>query len=242
MRGTPATTTQAKEEENIKNTVTGKGLDGIVEEVKKRTGASQFIRGKHSSLDPFDLGLENYGANQVTYNAALHPSAYDSDVQDGEASRGGTQNHASVSQYVHVPPTLYSTISYQPPMVSAHSSPELLSQLRLPPTSNPHTTSSSPSPYHTELLADLEPVQRSGSAPQFPAIQHPPSPPARTEYFAVSDVRSEETASQVTGAKTSLRSTRSSKRKYDAASKVSAEGGQKNEGLAGAAKKSRTRA
>lgn len=33
--------------------VTGKGLDVIIEAVKRRTGASQFLRGKHSSLDPF---------------------------------------------------------------------------------------------------------------------------------------------------------------------------------------------
>ncbi|KAF9246281.1 hypothetical protein BU15DRAFT_39608, partial [Melanogaster broomeanus] len=33
--------------------VTGKGLDNIIEEVKKRTGLSPFLRGKHSSLDPF---------------------------------------------------------------------------------------------------------------------------------------------------------------------------------------------
>ncbi|KAI6118801.1 hypothetical protein EV401DRAFT_2057499 [Pisolithus croceorrhizus] len=34
-------------------TVTGKGLDIIIEQVKKRTGLSPFLRGKHSSLDPF---------------------------------------------------------------------------------------------------------------------------------------------------------------------------------------------
>lgn len=33
--------------------VTGKGLDIIIEQVKKRTGLSPFLRGKHSSLDPF---------------------------------------------------------------------------------------------------------------------------------------------------------------------------------------------
>ncbi|KAF8447699.1 hypothetical protein L210DRAFT_3347916, partial [Boletus edulis BED1] len=33
--------------------VTGKGLDIIIEDVKKRTGLSPFLRGKHSSLDPF---------------------------------------------------------------------------------------------------------------------------------------------------------------------------------------------
>ena len=35
--------------------ITGKGLDAIVEEVKVRTGASPFIRGKHSCLDPFTI-------------------------------------------------------------------------------------------------------------------------------------------------------------------------------------------
>ncbi|KAG8819173.1 pre-mRNA-splicing factor cwc22 [Serendipita sp. 399] len=35
--------------------VTGKGLDIIIDEVKERTGASPFIHGKHSSLDPFTV-------------------------------------------------------------------------------------------------------------------------------------------------------------------------------------------
>lgn len=35
--------------------VTGKGLDFIIDEVKERTGASPFIHGKHSSLDPFSI-------------------------------------------------------------------------------------------------------------------------------------------------------------------------------------------
>jgi hypothetical protein len=35
--------------------VTGKGLDFIIDEVKERTGASPFIHGKHSSLDPFTI-------------------------------------------------------------------------------------------------------------------------------------------------------------------------------------------
>ncbi len=33
--------------------VTGKGLDALIEAVKRRTGASPFLRGKHASLDPF---------------------------------------------------------------------------------------------------------------------------------------------------------------------------------------------
>ena len=40
-------------EEWVRTYVTGKGLDVIIDEVKKRTGVSPFLRGKHSSLDPF---------------------------------------------------------------------------------------------------------------------------------------------------------------------------------------------
>lgn len=43
------------EEEWLDMYVTGKGLDSIIEEVKRRTGASQFLRGRHSSLDPFNV-------------------------------------------------------------------------------------------------------------------------------------------------------------------------------------------
>ncbi|TCD68901.1 hypothetical protein EIP91_009451 [Steccherinum ochraceum] len=42
----------------VKTFVTGKGLDVIIDEVKKRCGVSQFLRGKHSSLDPFGASLD----------------------------------------------------------------------------------------------------------------------------------------------------------------------------------------
>jgi hypothetical protein len=38
---------------------TGKGLDGVITQVKRRTGASQFLRGRQSSLDPFGAYLES---------------------------------------------------------------------------------------------------------------------------------------------------------------------------------------
>lgn len=40
-------------EDWVRMYVTGKGLDVIIDDVKKRTGVSPFLRGKHSSLDPF---------------------------------------------------------------------------------------------------------------------------------------------------------------------------------------------
>ena len=37
---------------------TGKGLDGAIADVKKRTGASQFLRGRQSSLDAFGSNFD----------------------------------------------------------------------------------------------------------------------------------------------------------------------------------------
>jgi hypothetical protein len=45
--------------------VTGKGLDAIVDEVKKRTGKSQFLRGKHSSLDPYGTAVAQLDPEQI---------------------------------------------------------------------------------------------------------------------------------------------------------------------------------
>jgi hypothetical protein len=39
--------------EPLEPNVTGKGLDALIDAVKRRTGASPFLRGKHASLDPF---------------------------------------------------------------------------------------------------------------------------------------------------------------------------------------------
>jgi hypothetical protein len=63
--------------------VTGKGLDLIIDEVKERTGASPFIHGKHSSLDPFTV-IDNLpdgtpvdpSAPWVDFNAASASTHY----------------------------------------------------------------------------------------------------------------------------------------------------------------------
>ncbi|KAA1469524.1 hypothetical protein DENSPDRAFT_609686 [Dentipellis sp. KUC8613] len=47
--------------------VTGKGLDQLIDSVKRRTGASPFLRGKHASLDPF-------GAKGVDKDAVHAPT------------------------------------------------------------------------------------------------------------------------------------------------------------------------
>ncbi|TDL24803.1 hypothetical protein BD410DRAFT_851120 [Rickenella mellea] len=92
--------------------VTGKGLDAIIDEVKKRTGASQFIRGKHSSLDPFGA-MQNDG---------------DSDSQELQGSPAVFMPTFQAQMYRHSPPpppgppfraaTARSGPSYLPPAVA----------------------------------------------------------------------------------------------------------------------------
>ena len=60
------------EEEWLDMYVTGKGLDSIIEEVKRRTGASQFLRGRHSSLDPFSVSP--HAGPSATLAAGTHLS------------------------------------------------------------------------------------------------------------------------------------------------------------------------
>lgn len=68
-------------EEWVRTYVTGKGLDVIIDEVKKRTGVSPFLRGKHSSLDPFgtvsvDADAENGGRKAVVYMPTFQAEKY----------------------------------------------------------------------------------------------------------------------------------------------------------------------
>lgn len=51
--------------------VTGKGLDNVIDGVKKRSGANQFLRGKRSSLDPF--GTNSTESDRVTYTERSAP-------------------------------------------------------------------------------------------------------------------------------------------------------------------------
>jgi hypothetical protein len=61
--------------------ITGKGLDTIIEEVKKHTGKSPFLRGKHCSLDPFGSPPDQEGRSDMVavaqvFNASFQAVAY----------------------------------------------------------------------------------------------------------------------------------------------------------------------
>lgn len=51
--------TETERRLRVARSFTGKGLDGVITQVKRRTGASQFLRGRQSSLDPFGAYLES---------------------------------------------------------------------------------------------------------------------------------------------------------------------------------------
>ncbi|THG99179.1 hypothetical protein EW026_g3126 [Hermanssonia centrifuga] len=67
-------------EDWVRMYVTGKGLDVIIDEVKKRTGVSPFLRGKHSSLDPFGTanveGEPESGKKAVVYMPTFQAEKY----------------------------------------------------------------------------------------------------------------------------------------------------------------------
>ncbi|EKM55609.1 uncharacterized protein PHACADRAFT_256342 [Phanerochaete carnosa HHB-10118-sp] len=68
-------------EEWVRTYVTGKGLDVIIDEVKKQTGVSPFLRGKHSSLDPFgtvsiDADADGGGRKAIVYMPTFQAEKY----------------------------------------------------------------------------------------------------------------------------------------------------------------------
>lgn len=98
-------------EDDLVQGITGKGLDIIIDEVKKRSGASQFLRGKHSSLDPFGTvcleSSENGGAyvsapvymptfQAMEYTHTLPPSSTPRpETKRKQKGRGKTKTHGN---------------------------------------------------------------------------------------------------------------------------------------------------
>lgn len=73
-------------EDWVRMYVTGKGLDVIIDEVKKRTGVSPFLRGKHSSLDPFGSSSgdaeHEHGKKAVVYMPTFQAEKYVHEVPE----------------------------------------------------------------------------------------------------------------------------------------------------------------
>ncbi|QRV86242.1 hypothetical protein RhiJN_14260 [Ceratobasidium sp. AG-Ba] len=100
--------------------VTGKGLDAIVDDVKKRTGASQFLRGKHSSLDPF---------------STISPGADSSSDDADDVTQSPVTPHMGVST------SAYSLLC-SPPLHSPHGLPSDTYSPVSPTCSSPCSTAS----------------------------------------------------------------------------------------------------
>jgi len=74
-------------EEWIRLYVTGKGLDVIIDEVKKRSGVSPFLRGKHSSLDPFGTASLDADAQAAGNRAAVYMPTFQAEKYVHEVPR-----------------------------------------------------------------------------------------------------------------------------------------------------------
>jgi hypothetical protein len=142
--------------------MTGKGLDVIIDEAKKRTGASQFLRGKHSSLDPFGaIYVEDENGAEVsapvfmpTFQAVEYGHSVSSSSAEQPEKKSGKgkikqKTPRSVSGRGHEPqatldvdppvPYLSSTVSASrgvsaPPMLASQELVPLT--LTAPPTNN----------------------------------------------------------------------------------------------------------
>jgi hypothetical protein len=73
----------------VARSFTGKGLDGLIAEIKKRTGASQFLRGRQSSLDPFGAHFEHDGSSYDPNWPVVMPSVHGKQTH----SRNSSDNH-----------------------------------------------------------------------------------------------------------------------------------------------------
>lgn len=93
--------------------VTGKGLDAIIEAVKKRTGASQFLRGKHSSLDPFGSLAQDV---ELDENGVQRPQAVYMPTFQAQMYRHSPPPLHTVPANEHQPPALHSPRDCSPPL------------------------------------------------------------------------------------------------------------------------------
>ncbi len=112
----PSDSEESDAEEWARLYVTGKGLDVIIDEVKKRTDVSPFLRGKHSSLDPFGTtNGDGTGDNKVAvYMPTFQAEKYVHEVPVGSTSAkaSDTEGKKSVKRKVMSPaPTSESNAS-----------------------------------------------------------------------------------------------------------------------------------
>jgi hypothetical protein len=76
-----STSVDPRPEKDLYLDITGKGLDTVIEEVKKQTGKSPFLRGRHCSLDPFGSPPDREGQSDIVaaarvFNASFQAVAY----------------------------------------------------------------------------------------------------------------------------------------------------------------------
>jgi hypothetical protein len=156
----------------VARSFTGKGLDGMIADIKKRTGASQFLRGRQSSLDPFGAHLETGAAAYDPNWPVIMPSEH--------------------GKHMHMHSRTTSTDSYD----FNRSSTSLLGDFTQP--SSVHSSPSGPSRF-SELKNGRRrhTFQSSLSSQDFDFIRTPPRTPSWSSY----DSGSPHSGSSTTGGK-----------------------------------------
>ncbi|KIM87010.1 hypothetical protein PILCRDRAFT_86138 [Piloderma croceum F 1598] len=191
--------------------MTGKGLDVIIDEAKKRTGASQFLRGKHSSLDPFGaIYMEDENGAEVsapvfmpTFQAVEYSHSMPSSnaEQPGKKSGKGKikqKTPRSVSGRRHEPQATHDVEPSVPHLSSTVSAsrgvsapPMLASQELVPPTfTAPPTNTDVMSLSHTVAVTSVQQNTQTHNRSQQHASKDAEHI-SRRKLFPVSDSRSE---------------------------------------------------
>ncbi|KAI0341579.1 hypothetical protein BDW22DRAFT_1429712 [Trametopsis cervina] len=156
-------------EEWVRLYITGKGLDVIIDDVKKRTGVSPFLRGKHSSLDPFGTATAaeggGPGSRVAVYMPTFQAEKYVHEIippesspqSEGSETRPASTKKSGKRKVMSPEPTPVSE-SEESSVASSSSPPtwpdgwtaEDLARFTAPMTTQTPSSSSTPPPYTPE--------------------------------------------------------------------------------------------
>jgi hypothetical protein len=189
----------------------GKGLDIIINEAKKRTGASQFLRGKHSSLDPFGaIYKEDENGAEVsapmfapTFQAVEYSHSVPPPNAGSQRAKTKQKSHAEPEMGVDGGSRPQATLSSNPTLphvsLTVSDSQGLSASLQhrrqapIPPTfattrTNPNAMSRS---HRTVSMTNAQQNTQAHSRDQGRAVNEAEHPSSRRELFPVSDSRTE---------------------------------------------------
>lgn len=168
----------------VKTFVTGKGLDVIIDEVKKRCGVSQFLRGKHSSLDAFGSTVDDgtgssvRGESSQVFMPTFQAESYVHEAPSGQAGLETTDEASSPTPAAEISGTVKRKASTEPAVsLAAH-------------ISNPSISVDIPSPEPSKAVDFIGYSTRSATTESPISPISPLSPITPHSFSATSDLGS----------------------------------------------------